>query len=175
MTIRDFVKSNIGETYDKLTDTAGFDEQDKPDVVGMKIAASLGRFGVEEGDLNTFQKSYVGDHATLALIPVAMDYYMVQTRLIDNFSRPAGITVGGGEVGQNYDRIAALRRIAEEIRARMADDGPTFIGTLPGLVGDGMRTDNTEDPLTIDPLTFEPSVGVLVGAAFGVAYQVNPG
>ena len=96
-TIRDYVKSNIGETYDKLTDTAQFDGNSgeppgRPDVVGMKIEASLGRFGVVEDDLNEFQKSYVADHATLALIPIAMDYYMVQTRLVDNFTRPPGVS-----------------------------------------------------------------------------------
>ena len=64
-TIRDYVKTNIGETYDKLTDTAGFDGgNERPDVVGLKIRAALARFGVTEAGLDDFGKSYVGDRSS---------------------------------------------------------------------------------------------------------------
>jgi len=154
-TVRDYVKTNIGETYDKLTDTAGFDGGNaRPDVVGMKIAASLARFGVTEANLDAFGKSYVADHATRLLIPIAIDYYMVQTRRVDNASRPSHMTPQGGEVGANYDRIGALRRIDEMLAARLYADLPTFQGQL----GDAPRmvVADGNDLKTIDPKTFEP-------------------
>lgn len=156
-TIRDYVKSNLGETYDKLTDTAGFDGGNaRPDVVGLKIRAGVSRFGVTESALTDFGKSYVADHVTRTLIPVAIDYYMVQTRRIDNASRPSGITPQGGEVGQNYDRIAALRRIDEILASRLIADYPLFEGALPGGAAPRMAVGDGNNLKTIDPLTFEP-------------------
>lgn len=174
-TIREYVQSNIGETYKKITAGGFYDEQSGPDAVGMKIGAELARFGVVEEDLNGFQRSYIADRATLALVPLAIDWYMVQTRLVDNFSRPAGVTVAGGEVGQNYDRIAALRRIADEIRKRLELDGPVFVGSLPSLAGTGMQTDNEAAPLTIDPLTFDDyDREFVVEYGVAIAYEVQP-
>lgn len=156
-TVRDYVKSNLGETYDKLTDSANFDGgNDRPDVVGLKIRASMARFGVTEGDLNDFGKSYVGDHVTRALIPMAIDFYMVRTRRVDNASRPSGITPQGGEVGQNYDRIAALRRIDEMLTARLYEDAPVFQSQLPGGAAPRMVVGDGNDLKTIDPTTFPP-------------------
>lgn len=170
-TIRDYIKTNLGETYDKLTDAASFDGgNERPDVVGLKIEAAKARFGVTEDGLDAFGKSYVADHVTRTLIPLAIDFYMVRTRRVDNASRPSGITPMGGEVGQNYDRIAALRRIDEMLSARLYQDLPIFQGQL----GDAPRmvNSNTEDLLTIDPLTFEPGGAPVaeVGLPFGIAY-----
>ena len=173
-TIRDYIKSNLGETYNKLTDAANYDEsQEKPDAVGLKINATLSRFGLVETDLNDFQKSYLGDFATRLLIPLAIDYYMVNTRRVDNASRPSGITPMGGEVGQNYDRVAALRRIDEILASRLIADLPVFEGAL----GTSARMDvaDGDNFLTIDPMTFPPGGAPdLVGSAFGVGYAINP-
>ncbi len=173
-TIRDYVKSNIGETYDKLTDVSGFDGgNERPDVVGLKIQAALSRFDIDtEEDLTEFAKSYVADHATRLLIPVAIDYYMVKTRRVDNASRPSGMTPIGGEIGQNYDRIAALRRIDEILAARLYQDLPIFQNSLGSaarmVVADG---DNLK---TIDPGTYPPGgAPELAGAAFGVGYVIS--
>lgn len=176
-TVRDYVKSNIGETYDKLTDTAGYDGGNtKLDVVGLKIDAALARFGVAETDLNAFGKSYVADYVTRTLIPIAIDYYMVQTRLIDNASRPSGMTSMGGEVGQNYDRIAALRRIDEMLASRLIADLPLFETQLPGGAAPRMVVADGDDLRTIDPTTFDPGGAPEVeGAEFGVPYVVVPG
>jgi hypothetical protein len=176
-TIRDYIRSNIGETYDKLTDTAGFDGGNtRPDVVGLKIKAALARFGVVEADLNDFGKSYVADHTTRTLVPIAIDYYMVQTRLIDNASRPSGMTTMGGEVGQNYDRIAALRRIDEMLSSRLTADLPLFETQLPGGAAPRMVVADGNDLKTIDPMTFPPGGAPdYEGGEFGVAYVVNAG
>lgn len=176
-TIRDYVKSNLGETYDKLTDTAGFDGGNaRPDVVGLKIAASLSRFSVTEASLSTFGKSYIADHATRLLITVAIDYYMVQTRRIDNASRPSGISPQGGEVGQNYDRIAALRRIDEILAARLINDYPFFETQLPGGAAPRMAVGDGNNLRTIDPLTFPPGgVPELYGREFTTPYLVVEG
>lgn len=172
-TIRDYVKTNLGETYDKLTDVAGFDGgNERIDAVGLKISATLARFGVAEGDLDDFGKSYLGDHATRLLIPLAIDYYMVKTRRVDNASRPTGLTPMGGEVGQNYDRVAALRRIDEMLASRLIADLPIFEGSM----GQAARMDvaDGDNLLTIDPMTFPPGgAPELVGSAFGVGYAIN--
>jgi hypothetical protein len=173
--IRDFVKSNFGETYEKLTDVANYDDSsENPDAVGLKIKATLSRFGVttEEG-LNDFQKSYLADHATRLLIPLAIDYYMVNTRRVDNASRPSGLTPMGGEVGQNYDRVAALRRIDEILASRLIADLPIFESSL----GESARMDvaDGDNFLTIDPMTFPPGgAPELVGSGFGIGYVINP-
>ena len=176
-TIRDYVKSNLGETYDKLTDTANFDgnsNSGRPDVVGLKIRASLARFSVTEQGLNDFGKNYVGMHVTRALIPVAIDYYMVQTRRIDNASRPSGLTSQGGEVGQNYDRIAALRRIDEMLAARLYEDLPVFQSQQTSAAL--MQVANGNDLKTIDPTTFEPAGAPdLYGRNFTTPYVVVEG
>ena len=173
--IRDYVKSNLGETYDKLTDTAGYDGgNEKIDAVGLKIKATLARFNLVESGLNDFQLSYLGDFATRLLIPLAIDYYMVKTRRVDNASRPSGITPMGGEVGQNYDRVAALRRIDEILASRLIADLPVFEGAL----GTSARMDvaDGDNFLTIDPMTFPPGgAPELAGSAFGVGYAINPG
>jgi hypothetical protein len=174
-TIRDFVKTNIGETYEKLTDTAGYDGGNTdPDAVGLKISAALARFGVTEAGLDDFGKSYVADHATRTLIPLAIDFYMVNTRRVDNASRPSGLTPMGGEIGQNYDRVAALRRIDEMLAARLYQDLPVFqsqLGSAPRMVvadGDDLRT--------IDPKTFEPAgVSSYMGTEFTTPYLVVAG
>lgn len=174
-TIRDYVKSNLGETYDKLTDVASFDGgNERPDVVGLKISAALARFGVTESSLDAFGKSYVGDHVTRLLIPLAIDYYMVKTRRVDNASRPSGMTPIGGEVGQNYDRVGALRHIDEMLAARLYADLPVFQGQLGEsprmVVGDG------DDLRTIDPKTFEPGGAPdLEGRNFVTPYIVVSG
>jgi hypothetical protein len=174
-TIRDYVKSNLGETYDKLTDTADFDGgQERPDVVQLKILAALARFGVTQDGLDDFGKSYIGDHVTRLLIPLAIDFYMVKTRRVDNASRPSGMTPIGGEVGQNYDRVAALRHIDEMLAARLYADLPVFQGQLGDsprmVVGDG------DDLKTIDPKTFEPGGAPdLVGTNFVTPYIVVSG
>ena len=177
-TIRDYVKTNIGETYDKLTDTAGYDGGNtKPDVVGLKIRAALARFGISDEDsLNDFGKSYVADHVTRTLVPIGIDYYMVQTRLVDNASRPSGMTTMGGEVGQNYDRIAALRRIDEMLASRLISDLPLFETQLPGGAAPRMVVADGDDFLTIDHSTFAPGgAPELEGSEFGVSYVVAPG
>lgn len=173
-TIRDYVKSNLGETYDKLTDTSGYDGgNEKIDAVGLKIKATLDRFGVTEAAMNDFGKSYLGDHATRLLIPLAIDFYMVNTRRVDNASRPSGLTPIGGEVGQNYDRVAALRSIDEMLASRLTADLPLFEASL----GQSARMDVADGNnfLTIDPTTFPPGgAPELVGSAFGVGYVINP-
>ena len=171
-TIRDYVKTNLGETYNKLTDVASYDGgNDKIDAVGLKIKATLSRFNLDEQDLNDFGKSYLGDYATRLLIPLAIDYYMVNTRRVDNASRPSGITPMGGEVGQNYDRVAALRRIDEMLASRLIADLPVFEGSLGTAAR--MKVADGNDLLTIDPRTFPPGgAPELVGGGFGIGYVV---
>lgn len=167
--IREFVKANFGETYDKLTDTADFDgTANRPDAVGLKIDAALARYSVTEDDLDAFGRSYLADYVTLTLIPLAIDYYMVQTRLVDNASRPPGVTPLGGEVGQNYNRIDALREMAALLTARLTADAPAVSGQIPGLGRTGIQNSNTALPRTIDPLTFPP------GGAPGWAGRKGP-
>lgn len=173
-TIRDYVRSNFGETYEKLTDVAEYDDSAaNPDAIGLKIRATLSRFGLVEEGLNDFQKSYLADWATRLIIPLAIDYYMVNTRRVDNASRPSGMTPMGGEVGQNYDRVAALRRIDEMLASRLIADLPAFEGSLGTSAR--MRVADGDNFLTIDPLTFPPGgAPELVGSGFGIGYVINP-
>jgi len=181
-TIRDYVVANLGETYGKLTDTAGYDNQAKPDAVGLKIDAILSRFSVTESSLSTFAKSYLGLWATYELIPLAIDYYMVNTRRVDNASRPSGVTPLGGEVGQNYDRVATLERLAARLAAQLAADLPAFVSELPAaasLLSYGMQTErHTRSLRTQDPFdSFDKVAGTRhtepVGSVgFGVGYVV---
>lgn len=171
--IRDHVRSNFGETYDKLTQVALYDGQGRPDVVGLKIAAALSRFSVVESDLSDFAKTYVAAWVTRSLIPVAIDYYMVQTRLSDNASRPAGFTPGGGEVGQNYDRINALKAIDAVLKEFLASEAQTFKSdtgtTSPGIrVSQHTRTLRTADPYdTFSKITrTHRSIGFDMGTVF---------
>jgi hypothetical protein len=179
-TVRDYVKANLGETYDKLTDVALYDGQTKPDVVGLKIEAALARFDVVEGDLNAFGLSFIGDFVTRTLVPIAIDYYMVQTRLVDNASRPAGVTPLGGEVGQNYNRIAALQALDQILAARLASDYPLFASQNETSTGFGIVVSthskplNTQDPWdAFDPIT-DPYHGP-IGYEIGGVYVVRAG
>ena len=176
--IRDYVKSNLGETYDKLSDVALYDGQTKPDVTGIKISALLSRFSVTEDELNDFCKSYLGDWATLNLIPIAMDYYMVNTRMVDNAQRPSGVTPLGGEVGQNYNRVIVLNRIKDEMQTRLSEGKNTFASFMPstatigGLFTAGMITSgHTKTLRTQDPYDSFDKVG---GAVYGpVGYEIG--
>lgn len=173
--IRDYIESNLGETYQKLTQVALYDGQTRPDVVGMKIAASLARFDVVEADLNAFGKSYVAAWATRTLIPIAIDYYMVQTRLVDNASRGAGVTPLGGEVGQNYNRVEALRVLDESLATFLRAEAAAF-NTSNGNSNAGIRvSQHTRSLRTQDPYDAFPKVGrsrLPVGFDMGIAYVI---
>ena len=181
-TVRDYVRANIGETHDKLTDTANFDGgNERPDVVGLKIEAAMSRFNVTEDDLDAFARSYIGDYVTRTLIPIAIDYSMVKTRLVDNASRPAGVTPLGGEVGQNYNRINALQALDKQIANRLIADRPEFYEHLPagsGALPFGMVNGNTDGFHTMDPYdAFDPPQDetAYVATKFVTPYVVNPG
>lgn len=179
-TLRDHVRGNLGETYEVLTDTGKYDGRNKPDVVGDKIAVVTARWtpvGTDPETLNEFVKSVLADLATRLVIPIAIDYYMVQTRLVDNASRPPGVTPLGGEVGQNYDRVQTLLSLDEMLKNRIAADLPSILPEIgvAGSVGYGVRTTPNPGFRTQEPDAF-PRIGrgnrLYVG--FGVMADVAP-
>ncbi len=178
--ILDYVKSNLGETYEKLVSVALYDGQPKPDVAEIRTLALLSRFGIEDADdLSEFGRSYMGDWVALSLIPLAIDYYMVQTRLVDNASRPQGVTPLGGEVGQNYNRVQALQDLAEQLRINLADGKTDFVDGLPNTANADyavmMTSQHTRRLRTQDPYDSFDRVGGWGGpiyAGFGVGYIV---
>lgn len=155
-TIRDHVRGNLGETYDVLTDRGSYDGRgQKPDVVGDKLGVVAAQYIPTVADpevLGEFAKAMLADLATRLLIPIAVDYYMVQTRLVDNASRPAGVTPLGGEVGQNYNRVDTLLRLDELLKERIAANWSDFVPLVnPSGLGAGIRVSggvarNTENP-----------------------------
>lgn len=171
-TVREYVRSNLGETYDKLTSVALYDGTTKPDVVGMKIDAALARFGVVEADMNAYARSYVADYVTRTLIPIAIDYYMVQTRLVDNAMRPAGVTPLGGEVGQNYNRVSALRQLDAILADRLETEAATF-GTSVGATSSfGIVTSTHSRSLrTQDP--YDSYDKILGPGSYPIGYEVG--
>lgn len=150
--VREHVEGYLGETYLKLTTVALYDGQTRPDVVGMKIDAALSRFEVTEAGLNEFGRMYVAAWATRTLIPLAIDYYMVLTRLVDNASRPPGVAPLGGEVGLNYNRVAALQKLDEQLATFLAEEEEAFQQSNGATLGHGIlvsqhtRTLRTQDP-----------------------------
>lgn len=177
-TIRDHVRGNLGETYDKLTQEGAWDGKDKPDIVGDKIAVVAARWlppGADPEAQNEYVKGTLADMATRLLIPVAVDYYMVQTRLVDNASRPAGVTPLGGEVGQNYNRVDALLRLDTVLDRRIAVDLQTFLNQV-GIVGSyGARTSGDGFTNTEDPRDFERvRGGRWLYPGYGVGVYVVP-
>lgn len=186
-TIRDHVRGNFGETYRILTSVGNYDGRDsKPDVVGDKIDVVVSRYvpdTVEDPneELSEFTKSVVADIATRLLIPVAIDYYMVETRRTDNASRPAGVTPLGGEVGENYDRVDTLFRLDELLRTRIAEAWTEFITAVGGgsasTFGIRTSTERSDTLITEDPLDFERIRGPLpqyIGYGVAAAYTVAP-
>lgn len=164
-TIRDHVRGNLGETYKVLTEKGEYDGKDNsnPDVVGDKIAVVCSRYltaNAEPENMTEFVKSVIADIATRLLIPVAIDYYMVQTRLVDNMSRPAGVTPLGGEVGQNYNRVAALQALDTILRDRIAEEWSDFQNVTGATgVGFGVRVTAPSDFRTEDPADMPPVGG----------------
>jgi hypothetical protein len=123
----------------------------------MKIDAALAKFNVAEADINAYARAYVADYVTRLLIPLAIDYYMVQTRLVDNAMRPAGVTPLGGEVGQNYNRVSALRQLDALLADRLETEAPGFNSSIGATGSFGIVTSShTRSLRTQDPYdTFE--------------------
>lgn len=183
-TIRDHVRANLGETYEILVGTAGYDESSgRPDAVGLKIAVMVSRLltsTTTEDDVSEFARGYIGVVATRALVPLAVDYYMVRTRLADNLNRPAGMVPNGGEQSLNYNRVQALVQLDKLLAAQQAEMLPDFLEDVGDLAralhGFGARVGSDGSFLSDNPLnTFSRPGGVTVcGGQYGVVWGVIP-
>lgn len=185
-TIRDHVRANLGETYEKLVNVAGYDSNEssngasKPDVVGLKQDAIFSRLfasDVVEGNLSEFARAYLGVLVTRALIPLAIDFYMVQTKVQENLSRPAGTVPLGGETAVNYDRVSSLRRIDELLAEQEGEWASDFYDDVTDLRRGGpgsalLGVSSNGRFRTQDPYDTMPSiVGRRVyGGEFGVVW-----
>jgi hypothetical protein len=132
-TIRDYVRTYLPATYDKLTNEGMLDANERPDAVGLAIDTTIETLLVPDtdvDDLSEFARRYIAAVATLSLIPTAIDYYMVQTRLSDALDRPPGVTPLGGERSQNYNRVDALKEIEARIFRWVADNEARFVETV---------------------------------------------
>src|SRR3990172_5388656 len=177
--IRDHVRSNLGETYLKLVDVGRYDGQLKPDVVGVKITVALSKLFPEGQDpdlLSEFARSYVRDVVTRMLVPLAIDYYMVHTRLVDNAGRPAGVTPLGGEVGENYNRVQTLLQLDKLLAQRIEADATAFATAVGSTASSwGIRvSEHSKDLLTQDVWdAFDPIDSLATSSPFGVGLTVS--
>lgn len=183
-TIRDHVRSFLGETYGKL-DTAGYDQSSgKPDAVGLKVGAAMSQFfddGKLEADISEFSRYFLAMGVTRSLIPLAIDYYMVNTRINENMNRPAGVTPLGGESVTNYNRVQALENLNGMLASLIAEALADFVAenkldlrTSTAKAGARVSSDGTF--LTDDPKrTFwSPRAPLIAGSEFGVYFGVVP-
>lgn len=192
-TIRDHVRANLGETYSILTDTGDYDQQppaNKPDVVGLKVDMVMSRLfkaDVVEDDLSEFARGYVGVMVTRAVLPLALDYYMVRTRLQDNLGQGPGVVSGavgpgGGAISANYNRVQAILNLETLLALQQAEMKEDFLADTAdqqklGDQSSGIRVSSSSgDLLTDNPLTtfLRPRGIVLFGGEFGVAFGVVP-
>lgn len=138
MTIRDHVRSTLGETYIVLTDDGRYDATDKPDVVAGAIGRAIVKLttaGTTEADITSdFARAYIGDMACHYLIPQAIDYVMQRMSESDSIGTAPGTAHGlvQAQTRQFYDRIAALEKLDEMLLGRLAADLGTFEGEVGG-------------------------------------------
>lgn len=182
-TVRDHVRVNLGETYLKLVGV-GYDAQEKPDVVSLKTGAILSRVFLTEtleADLSEFSRSFIALGVSLAMIPLAIDYYMVNTRRNENMGRPAGVTPLGGETIVNYDRVDALIRLDQILKDAVAEQLADFLAENAGNVSPtqlkaGARVSSDGKFRTDDPYDtfFTPRAATVSGGEFGVFWGIVP-
>lgn len=175
MTIRDHVRSTLGETYKVLTEDGLYDSGDKPDVVAGTILRSLAKLtqaGTEESDITSeFARAYIADMACHYLIVQAIDYVAQRMSQSDSIGSAPGTqnALLQSQTRQFYDRIEALKTLDEMLLARLAADYPTFsdeIGSDAGsdaLVGPRISTGRiiTDNPNCFPRLSPRWSVGLL--------------
>ncbi len=111
-----------------------------------RVLSSLIKADVDIENQGEFIKSFLGDLATLELVPTAIDYYMVKTRRSDS-TASAGAVPLGGESSSNYDRIQAVKDIALLIAARVVRNRSAFLVDAVSIL---LRTTGTKLGMTID-------------------------
>jgi hypothetical protein len=165
-TVRDFVRSNFPETYLVLTER--WDGGELQDVVGQKIDATMSYFfpeGQDEDELTDFQRSYVADYATRLAIRPAIDYYMVRTGQSDDLEPRTSSQVlsqrGPGTGRRNYDRIATLRQLDEQLKESLSLQKAQFDASIvpDGTTTSGLMVSTADGEWkTLDPQVF-PKAG----------------
>lgn len=176
-TIREYVQSNIVETYRAMTDSGGIDGSgEKPDVVATSQARLFDKLfavDVDEADLSEFVRGYLADIVTRMMIPVAMDYWQVQSRVA--YSSPAGVGAEGGEQVTLYDKINGLEKVDSRLAERLAADRDEFLERASewlrgpakvSTVGPRVST-SRDDMVTPDPDLWEPLGTLLTGTPYG--------
>ena len=169
MTIRDHVRSRLGETYDVLVTNGKYDGNTKPDVFGEAISLMLEETfvaGTTEADLPwATVRRYVADKACLEVIPVAIDYHLERTGRSDTIGQPGrGNAILSSEARQHYDRVAGLADLAKQIEKAIYDREAVFLRLAGAVIPSaalgpsyGPAISSTpEDMLTSDPRIIGP-------------------
>lgn len=178
MTIRDHVRSTLGETYKVLVEDGDYDASDKPDAVAGTISRALAKLtqaGTTEADITSeFARAYIADMACHYLIIQAIDYVAQRMSQSDSIGSAPGSqnALLQASTRQFYDRIEALKTLDEMLLARLAADYPTFseeIGSDVGsdaLVGPRVSSGSlrTEDPNRFPRITPRWAMGPLTPA-----------
>jgi hypothetical protein len=185
-TIRDAVRSHLGETYIVLTKDGGYDGRDKPDVFGNainKVMEQLFAPGVVEADLDSrLVRQYVAAAATRDIIPLAIDYTMQRTGRSDTVAAPptGGRTpTATGQSRTYYDRVAVLKDLDVLLRSYLIENAADFAALSVAVrrvimqvpVGPRIST-SADDLLTLDPqtMTWLSRPGIEIVSGFGVPY-----
>lgn len=148
-TISEYVTANFPLTDATLGSFAGIDyaatksiaiDRAKRDLYGVGITVP------DEGDIPDVAQFWIADRATLYLIPVAIDYYMNQSRLSDN-KENANFSY--------YDKVQALRDLETELKAAVINgkddaldaidnsDAPDQVDSAPAVSVDGLLLEPT--------------------------------
>jgi hypothetical protein len=187
ISIRDKVRTIIGETYDVLTVRASqpYDRGARPDVVGDAIRETLERLftaGTTEADITSeFVAGYTAMVATRRVIPAAINYHMEKTGLSDTIGTGLGGASGNPnltpETRQHYDRVAELRNLDGMLREAIQQGQDDFqelatallrrrtavadSGPALSTVATGMKTEDPDDMPPVDPWRHPIFVGAL--------------
>jgi len=169
MTIRDHMRSRLGETYLVLTKDGKYDGTEKPDVFGEAIKLVMEEtFKPETTEADLVWSSvrrYVADVACLDVIPVAINYHLERTGRSDTIGQPGrGNAILSSEARQHYDRVAGLGELAKQIRQAISEREDTFLRLAGALVPSASLGPNygpaidtrPEDKLTDDPSIIGP-------------------
>jgi hypothetical protein len=182
-TVRDYVRAYLPATYEKMTNEGKMDDAERPDAVGLAIQAAADTLladDVEPNSLPEFGKRYLAAVAVVAVIPSAIDYYMVQTRLNDGASRPSGVTPLGGESSRNYDRIDGLEKIEARLRAWISSMASKFLEVIgddasvpTASQASGIWVSGDGEKISIDARLFKYADGVVNSNPYSKAIVVT--
>jgi hypothetical protein len=167
--IREYVRSNLGETYVILTKDGGYDGTEKPDIFGNAIDIAMRRLfvaGTEEDAIDGLTpgdpeivKAYVAAVATRRCIPAAIDYVQQRMGQSDRIGTSLrGDPLASGETRTFYDRINGLQRLDGMLARQIQDDQADFEAEAASLLRlrtsvsyGGPAISSISPPRTTDP------------------------